>query len=252
MKYFRSPSLWPLPKENVHSFEVLQLESVGAAIEQKVDCIDLDFSDYQFIIEKYPTHLLEMHHLGFADCYLKSTQAEHVRNRSAYVLRLTYKEVFLKELSTNRTSLQTNHFAVIVGDQRTVASFFPALAQLGYAHFKFVVRDPISMKSYLQAVLSKYIGLNADLLSFSDLAEMKESASALIVDVDHEQEAELVQNLTYFNFLVGRALFLDVRAITHSDLEEEAERAELTVIKSEQLNKKRFELVEKLLESAAG
>lgn len=249
MKYFRSSNLWPLPQENIHSFETVQLSSVEEALVQEVDCIDLDFLDYQHIIEKYPSHLLEMHHLGYADCYLKKSNQLTGRNGNGYELWLTYKDVFLKELSGSHSSVQTNYLAVIVGDERTVASFFPALSQLGYANFKFVVKDPQSMLPYLQTVLSKYIGLNADLLSFADLAEIKESASALVVDVDHQQEPDLVQNLTYFNFLVTQALFLDVRAILNSELEEEAERAEMTVIRSQQLHKKRFELITKLLAS---
>lgn len=254
MKYFRSSSLWTLPSENIHSFQVIQAESVEEALGKDVDCIDLDFLDYQYIVEKYPSHLLEMHHLGFADCYLKIRRqgGDQLKDRLSdhrYQLALTYKDVFLKELSGNHSSLQTNYLAVLVGDERTVANFFPALSQLGYANFKFVVKDPQTMLPYLQSVLSKYIGLNADLLSFADLAEIKESASALIVDVDHQQEKELIQGLTYFNFLVTQALFLDVRAVISSDLEEEAERAEMTVIKSQQLHTKRFEHIEKLLQA---
>jgi hypothetical protein len=237
MKYYRSPLLSKLSCENI--FSPVTASSVDEAKSQGVDFIDLTYADYLLALEQFSMSGIDAYALGAADCLLKID--------GQYQFFQLSQKAILSYLSSLKISLQVSDVAVIVGDQLTISQFAPALAKLGYSKFIFVVEDQESVIHFVQKMQRTFLGLQFDVLQFKQISQIDSIASFLLVDVDHENQIELVESLTYFNFLTTGSVFFDVRSIQSNELVQEATRAQMFVLDSAKYNEARLCLADQIL-----
>lgn len=249
MKYFRSPHLLPIEIQDgieyVSAATVLEAEQLGA------DLIDISYSDYLASSELSSISNLESYYLGAADCILKLDNKYHFYQLS--------QKSFLYYLSQLKMNLKSNHGAVIVGNELTISQFLPALTKLGYDQFIFVVENTAKVKEFVDNIQKTFLGLKVQFFNFQQVSLIDYVSSLLLVDFDHDKYPELVESLTYFNFLSAGSVFFDVGASlgrapvaaadnnSKSELVKEAERAQMLVVDSAQYHQIRFQLADQIL-----
>jgi hypothetical protein len=232
MKYFRSKKLFAVspPKGCV----LLQADSFEEAKKQGVDVIDISYADFCEIRNQFEISNLDSHYLGAADSL--------VRLKNKYQFFQLSQKAFLLLLSKLALNLKTDDHAVIVGDELSISQFLPALAKLGYSKFVLVVENTKVIKSFVDNIQKTLLGLELSILEFKQVSLIDCISSLLLVDVDHKSQAELVESLTYFNFLTTGSVFFDVRSESANELVQEALRAQMFVVESAQFMKTRFEI----------
>lgn len=224
MKYFRSTNLSPLQTDfkiypDIH---IIQAETIIEAQSMGADLIDLAYQDYLAVFDQFAISSIESHSLGAADCLIRIKNKYHFYQLS--------QGAFLQMMTNLKISLRTTECAVLVGDELTLSQFLPPLTQLGYCQFVFVTEFSDKIISFVEKIKKTYLGLSIDVLNFNQLSTIEGSCSFLLVDIDHSQQAELVESLTYFNFLTTGSLFFDIRSGMNQDLIGEAERAQMFVV----------------------
>lgn len=237
MKYFRSQKLVPLQGEN--TFEIIEAGSVAEAKSKGADFIDLAYVDYLEAYSAAQISSLDAYHLSSADCLFKLDGQYHFYQLS--------QKAFLSYLAQLKMTLQTQDEAVLVGDELTISQFLPALTKIGYSKFTFIVEDTLKIKNFVEKIQRTFLGLSMHILSFSQISAVETVASFLLVDVDHSKNTDLIESLTYFNFLKTGSVFFDVRSALGHDLAQEAQRAQMIVIDSAEYEKARLDLANLIL-----
>jgi hypothetical protein len=241
IKYFRSNHLFPQKLNS--SIEYLNRGTINEALEKNADLIDISYSDYLEIRDQYPVSQLDVYNLGAADCLM-------LFNQKYYLYQLS-SSAFLQFVSKLKINLKTNEYAVIVGDELTISQFLPAMTKLGYSKFMFIVQDSIQILPFIEKIKKTFFGISIDVLNFKHVSLIENLSSLLLVDVDHARSAELIESLTYFNFLTAGSVFFDVRSspsdARSKDLVLEAERAQMFVLDANQYYEARLDLADQIL-----
>ncbi len=237
MKYFRSPQLFQLSA--INNFEIIKADSIQQAKDLGADFIDLTYADYVLAQEQFSMSEIDVYSLGAADCLLKIDERFQFYQLS--------QKALLKYLAGLKLSLQTAEAVVIVGDQLTISQFLPALTKLGYSKFIFVVENKEAVIQFSEKIQKTFLSLSIQILQFKQISLIETVSSFLLVDIDHKSQTELVESLTYFNFLSTGSLFFDVRSLRSNDLVQEALRAQMSVVDSKMYDEIRFELADQIL-----
>ena len=237
MKYYRSNKLPPLKCK--HSFQVLDVTSVNEAKAKKADFIDLTYADYLEVYSASELSSLDAYHLSAADCLFLLDGQYHFYQLS--------QKAFLNYLVQLKMTLQTQDEVVLVGDELTISQFLPALTKIGYSRFTFIVENSKKIKIFVEKIKRTFLGLSMHVLNFNQLSAVDSVASFLLIDVDHSKNIELIESLTYFNFLKTGSVFFDVTSALVSDLAQEALRAQMIVIDSAEYEKTRLDLADHIL-----
>lgn len=104
---------------------------------------------------------------------------------------------------------------------------------LGFSKICLVGDDEaylISQKKFLERRL---VGVSLELVLVRDLTLQPQNAGLLVNSLDLNAKKELLQDIAYFNFMTTQAIFIDLfEQGSHKILQEEAGRAQLTCIRS--------------------
>jgi len=223
MKYYSSNSWLPLNDDKIF-YVITEAKTVEDAMVLKADFIDLTYAEYLISSQKFTINSIETSILGAADCLLK------IDNK--YYFDQMSQKAFLKYLSKLKISLQSSKTAVLIGDELTISQFLPPLTKLGYSDFICVVENTESVSEFVQKIQKTFLGLKIQLLNFKQIPLIDSISSFLVVDINHSEQVELVESLTYFNFLTTGSVFFDLRSAQSKELIEEALRAEMFVMDS--------------------
>lgn len=237
MKYYRSSKLYAVPEYPQYTY--IEAQSIEDAQSQKVDLIDISYEDFCQLQTQFEVNSLDSYYLGSADCL--------IRFGERYQFYQLSQKAFLSLLSNVEIYLKTDDYAVVVGDELSISQFLPALAKLGYSRFVFVVEDPEVVQKFMQNIQKTLLGLELLILGFNQVSSIDCISSLLLVDINHKDRPELVESLTYFNFLTTGAAFFDVRSALSDDLVQEALRAQMVVIDSAQYAQARLEIADQIL-----
>ncbi len=237
MKYYRSSKLYTVPQFPQYTY--VETETIEGAQSLKADLIDISYEDFCQLQTQFEVNSLDSYYLGSADCL--------IRLGERYQFYQLSQKSFLSLLSKIEIHLKTDDHAVIVGDEMSISQFLPALSKLGYSRFVFVVEDPDAVQKFMQNIQKTLLGLEVLILSFNQVSSIDCISSLLLVDIDHKERPDLVESLTYFNFLTTGSAFFDVRSDLNDDLVQEALRAQMVVIDSAQYAQVRLEIADQIL-----
>jgi hypothetical protein len=245
MKYYRSKNLPALAIDMNNevmtslNIEYVQAETVTEAQQLGADLIDLSYADYLQIKDQFIMTSIDSYGLGSADCIIKINGEFRFYQLSQHV--------FLSYMEELKVSLNSVDIAVLVGDEMTISQYLPALTQLGYGQFIFVVENMERVKKFIERIQRTYFSLSIQILNFHQVGLIEIASSFLLVDIDHSQHPELVESLTYFNFLTAGSLFIDMRSALNEHLVEEAKRALMFVADTRPYQQNRFLIANQVL-----
>lgn len=159
------------------------------------------------------------------------------------------EKVFSEMISSQNTIVYREYCVSIVGELSTFASFVNLCQRLGFKKINFYC-DASKIKEaqdFSENAIKLFINLKIDVKVFDELVHTEELSSLLIVDADFEIETELFQNLSYFNFLSPRSIFIDFRSDRNNLLQLEAEKAELVVLDGREFFMKKYQLASEIV-----
>lgn len=176
---------------------------------------------------------------GVFDCLIK--------HGSEYSPEQINAEAFRGYLEKSHKPLGIDNCAVLIGDYSFIASFSLMLARLGYSHIYVVSYENILFDDQIEILKKSLFGVKLVQLSFDELATIKDFASILIIDFELKDNAELVEILTYFNFLTEGATFCDLNSYRDDSLAQEAEKVLLRVVDINEFIKIKYDIIKKKL-----
>ena len=94
--------------------------------------------------------------------------------------------------------------------------------------------------------MQKYLfNVQLQQLTLDEMANISELSSLLVMDFDQNEHPDMVETLTYFNFLAENAIFFDLQNYLNDDLSSEAEKASLRVLDSVEFHLHKYRLFQK-------
>lgn len=152
---------------------------------------------------------------------------------------------FSQFLESKHISLDIAKNAVLVGGYSFLITYAIALAKLGFNKIYLVSPGNISYTEQIANTQKHLFNVQVRQLTLDDMANVAELASLLVIDFDLNEFPELVQTLTYFNFLAENAIFLDLQNYLNDTLSAEAEKASLRVLDSAEFHLHKYRLFQK-------
>lgn len=145
-------------------------------------------------------------------------------------------------LESKHISLDIAKSAVLVGGYSFLITYAVALAKLGFNKIYLISPGNISYKEQITNAQKHLFNVQVQQLTLDEMSDVAELASLLVIDFELNEFPELVQTLTYFNFLAENAIFFDLQNYMNDTLSAEAEKASLRVLDSVEfhLHKYRF------------
>lgn len=209
---------------------------VREAMGLKTELIDISYAEYIELKNEITIESVSVFQVGYADAL------QLVGDKYQFV-SLNQKS-FLKLLTDSHDHLRTDLWAVVVGSAETFLSFIPVLAQVGFKKFLVAVENTEYCQPLIDKMMKIYLGLNIELISYTQVNQIESISSFLLTDFDHIQYKEISQALSYFNFLAPQSLFFDLQSVNNQELQEEALRAHLHCILANDFFKNRLEMAE--------
>lgn len=145
-------------------------------------------------------------------------------------------------LELKHITLDVAKNAVLVGGYSFLITYAVALAKLGFNKIYLISPNNIPYQEQIDNAQKHLFNVQVQQLSLDEMSDVPELASLLVIDFDLNEFPELVQTLTYFNFLTENAIFFDLQNYMNDTLSAEAEKASLRVLDSVEfhLHKYRF------------
>ena len=150
-------------------------------------------------------------------------------------------------IETKGLEIDSTKSAVLVGEYSFLVIYSLALSQLGFKKIYIVSPDNLFFSEKLTATQKILFDVKIQQISYDEMANTPETSSVLIVDFKLSNHPEMVEILTYFNFLAQGSLFLDLNHFFDPTLFEEAEKADLKVISSVEFHRYRYEYAKNIL-----
>lgn len=150
-------------------------------------------------------------------------------------------------IETHSLEIDSTKSAVLVGEYSFLVTYSLALSQLGFKKVYIVSPDNLFFNEKLSATQKILFDVKIQQISYDEMANIPETSSVLIVDFELAKHPEMVEILTYFNFLAQGSLFLDLNHFFDSTLFDEAEKADLKVISSVTFHRYRYEYAKNIL-----
>lgn len=162
---------------------------------------------------------------------------------------LLSEKVFSQMISTKNTVVDREYCVSVVGDLSTLASFVNLFQRLGFKKINFYTEQSIleDSKAFASLATKLFINLTVEAKSYDDLTFNEELSSLLIVDADLDKEKELFEDLSYFNFLSPKSIFMDFRSDRNNLLQLEADKAELIVLDGREFFLKKYQLAQQMV-----
>ncbi|MFN3454245.1 MAG: hypothetical protein ACK41T_04740 [Pseudobdellovibrio sp.] len=152
---------------------------------------------------------------------------------------------FIHFLQQSKVILNATLSAVVVGCPDKLMMYGMDLSKLGLNRIYLVSPENKNLKGRIEHLQKTLLGVHIEQVMTDKISDISDSCGLLIVDFDKAKNSELVQDLTYFNFLAEKAIFLDIRGYEDFELSSEAEKASLQVLKSEDFIKFKYTFCKK-------
>ena len=152
---------------------------------------------------------------------------------------------FINFLQSKHISVDVAKYAVLIGSYSFLITYSIALAKLGFKKIYLVSPSNISYQNQLQSVQKTLFNIQLTQLSLDEMANIAETASLLAIDFDLNEHPELVETLTYFNFVAEKAIFFDLQNYMNDSLSLEAEKATLRVLDSTEFHIHKYRFFQK-------
>ena len=229
--------------ELLEKFEVVDLAglSVEEVLAMKLEVIEIApndfavFKDYTQAID-WKTNLV-----GIADALLLQDGKYRPINLQVESLLLSIKK--------NSKKINSQLPVIIIGDFHFVFSVVAKLAMSGFVEIIYSITDGSDAYTELveKKVKSFVFDLNLRSVNINELTTSDLAGGLLVSDFKKSTNKEAYELLTYFNFLLQGALFIDCNSINDSFLVEDAKKAEIAVVdEREVITQKYFYLLDKL------
>ena len=170
-----------------------------------------------------------------------------IRQGTEYAPLQINSETLRHYLERSHKPLDIKNCAVLIGDYSFIASFSVMLAKLGYSQIYVVSHENMLFGDEIELLKKSLFGVKLVQLSFDELATIQDLASILVVDFNLEENSEIVEILTYFNFLTEGAFFCDLNSYIDDSLSLEAEKVQLCVVDMAEYLKIKYNIIKKKL-----
>ena len=229
--------------ELLDNFEIVDLTglSVEEVVNKQLEVIEIApndfavFKDYAHAID-WKTNLV-----GIADALILQNGKYRPINLQVEALILSIKK--------NSKKINSQLPVIVIGDFHFVFSVVAKLAMSGFVEIIYSITDGSDAFSELveKKVKSFVFDLNLRSVNINELTTSDLAGALLVSDFKKSTNKEAYELLTYFNFLLQGALFIDCNSINDSFLVEDAKKAEIAVVdEREVITQKYFYLLDKL------
>ncbi len=206
---------------------------------QNFDIIEMDESAKSSFIDQAKELDWEVSALKGFDVVLKKQNHYKPYNLGSVALK--------SYIETRSLVIDSTKSAVLVGEYSFLVTYALALSQLGFKKIYIVSPENLFFNEKLANVQKILFDVKIQQISYDEMANTSEISSVLIVDFDLASYPEMVEILTYFNFLAQGSLFLDLNHFYDPTLYDEAEKADLGVISSVEFHHYRYEFAKNIL-----
>lgn len=152
---------------------------------------------------------------------------------------------FVSFLQSQHIAVDVAKYAVLIGNYSFLITYAIALAKLGFKKIYLVSPGNINYQNQIQAVQKFLFNVQITQLNLDEMASIADLASLLAIDFDLNEHPDLVETLTYFNFVAERAIFFDLQNYLNDALSSEAEKASLRVLDSADFHLHKYRLFQK-------
>ncbi|WP_413561020.1 hypothetical protein [Bdellovibrio sp. HCB209] len=145
--------------------------------------------------------------------------------------RLLFYEAIHDVLVHKARDLDIRVPAFIVGDGECLRIAAAVCTELGYSEIYLIGENTVQLHREARLLSRGNLGIKFKVLPIEELTIQAVSASLIINTIHLPSESELLKDLSYFNFMNTGGYAFDCHlGNLHSELMEEAERAELKVL----------------------
>lgn len=165
--------------------------------------------------------------------------------------RLLFYEAIHKVLVARARDMDIRVPAFVVGEGECLRIAAGVCAELGYSEIYLIGENSAQLHRESRILSRGNLGINFKVLPIEELTIQAVSASLIINTVRLPHDSELLKDLSYFNFMNTGGYAFDCHlGNLHSELMDEAERADLKVLYPTELLQALVEIVlEKLKQS---
>ena len=244
MKIYRSPELGAKELSEKLSAEK-DLEFFYEPMSQE----NLLKSDYDVIELTEPENENILSGMVMLDWNIQTTQATDAfgKQQNRFIPIHLSSTAFKSFLESKKISLDTSRTAVLIGHYSFLATYAVALAKLGFRKIYLVSADEILFTEKISALKKYLFDVELKQISFDEMANISELSSLLVTDFLLGKSAELVEILTYFNFVAEGAVFFDLQNYLDDSLSSEAEKASMKVLDSVEFHLHKYRFYQKNL-----
>lgn len=229
--------------ELLEKFDIVDLTDLSAeeAVAKKLDVIEIAPNDFEAFKDYAQAIDWKTNLVGIADALILQDGKYRPVNLQVEALLLSIKK--------NSKRINSQLPVIVIGDFHFVFSTVAKLAMSGFIEIIYSISDGSAAYSELveKKVKSFVFNLNLRSVNINELTTSELAGGLLVSDFKKNTNKDSYELLTYFNFLLQGALFIDCNSINDSFLVEDARKAEIAVVdEREVITQKYFYLLEKL------
>lgn len=206
---------------------------------QGYDVIELSDADMTEYLKSQTLLEWEVDISRSADCLIKTAKGYKPIQIGPNTLRAYFEDKKIK--------LKVQESAVLIGNYSMLMSFTFGLVKLGYKKIIIISPENFSYHEEIEKIKKILFQVELQQISFDEISHVTENSSLLVIDFDLALNPDLVEVLSYFNFLSEKSLFLDLQQINNSSLAEEADRASLTVLSDLEFHLEKYKILKNKL-----
>lgn len=243
MKIYRSIELGAaeLSEKLIHEADIdIQfgpMQNEDELFRSDFDLVELSEQQSQSILSKLTMLDWQIQLTGAVDAFAKDQKKFKPIHLSSVA--------FVNFLESKHISLDVAKNAVLVGGYSFLMTYAMALAKLGFNKIYLVSPANISYEVQISNAQKFLFNVQLQQLTLDEMANISELASLLVIDFELNKYPEMVETLTYFNFLAENAIFFDLQNYMNDSLSIEAEKASLRVLDSAEFHLHKYRLFQK-------
>ena len=220
-----------------NKFEIIEKNNDEALplLKQNIDVIEMMPNDF----EQFKDHVMAVDwktkQLDMADCLV----AENNSYRPINLLPIAIMEL----ITHNYKKMNSRLPVIIIGEYHFVLSVATQLAISGFEEIVISLSDNNeSMNQLIEKKIKSFVfNLNLKFVNINELTTSNTVCTLLISNFKKELNIDAYELLTYFNFLLPGAVFVDCNSLNESSLVEEARKAEIAVIDEVQVLEQKYQ-----------
>lgn len=133
-------------------------------------------------------------------------------------------------------TLDINQAAYVVGEGSDIRPLVMAATELGFGRICIVSADTEWLENEKKFLERRLVGIKFETVLTGDLTLQPQDTNLLLNSFNLHKHKEYLQDLAYFNFMVSGGVVVDLNAEgPHQILQDEATKAQLTVIKPDEI-----------------